>query len=102
MRQITAEAVEAFYNRENFFKSNTAVRVTEQEVVMELFGNRIAGIDDKGVWITDAGWKTRTTFERLNGVLERLQGFQGFLIYKEQGQVYLNSREWEGEKTYIS
>ena len=93
-RKITQEAVNAFYNRAKFNKSNMSVEIETSQVVLKLHGNTIAGQDSKGVWITDAGWPTRTTFERLNGLND-------VRVNTKKGQTYLNGEEWDGEKVYI-
>ena len=93
-RKITQEAVQSFYNREKFNKSNMSVEIETSQVVMKLHGNTIAGTDYKGTWITDAGWPTRTTFERLNGL-------DDVRVNTKKGQTYLNGQEWDGSKTYI-
>ena len=46
------------------------------------------------MWITDAGWESRTTFERLNG-------FDGVRVNMKKGQMYLNGQAWDGSRTYI-
>jgi len=94
MRKITQQAVAAFYEGKNFQLSNTSVEVNNGEVTMKLFGNTIAGTDYKGTWITDAGWETKTTFDRLNGLND-------VWINKKKGQIYLNDQPWDGSKTYI-
>jgi hypothetical protein len=63
--------------------------------LLKLHGNTIAGMDRMGVWITDAGWATRTTFERLNGL-------DDVYVNTKKGQVYLNGEEWDGNKVYIN
>ena len=95
-RKITQESVQAFYNRQKFNKSNMSVEKTDEGfTLLKLHGNTIAGIDRMGTWITDAGWPTRTTFERLNG-------FDNVRVNTKKGQVYLNGEEWDGEKVYIN
>jgi hypothetical protein len=95
MRSITQKAVQAFNNRRKFNLSNTSVEITDEGYVLyKLHGNTIAGKDYDGTWITDAGWPTRTTFERLNGL-------SGVSIHVSKGQVYLNGQPWDGEKEYI-
>jgi len=94
MRKITQQAVAAFYEGKNFQSSNTSVEVNNGEVTIKLFGNTIAGTDYKGTWITHAGWGTRTTFERLNGL-------DDVSVYTRKGQTYLNDFPWDGLKTYI-
>ena len=95
-RKITEEAVNAFYNNRRFNKSNMSVEITDEgETLLKLHGNAIAGIGYYGTWITDAGWPTRTTFERLNG-------FDNVRVNTKKGQVYLNGEEWDGKKVYIN
>jgi hypothetical protein len=95
-RKITEESVRAFYNRTKFNKSNMSVEITDEGfALLKLHGNTIAGKDYEGTWITDAGWPTRTTFERLNG-------FDNVGVNTKKGQVYLNGEEWDGEKVYIN
>ena len=94
-RKITEESVAAFYNREKFNKSNMSVEITDDgRTLLKLHGNTIAGRDADGVWITDAGWPTRTTFERLNGL-------DDVYVNTKKGQTYLNGEEWDGKKVYI-
>lgn len=94
MRKITSLAVRSFEDRKAFNLSNTSVEVQDGTVTLKLFGNAIAGTDYKGMWITDAGWESRTTFERLNG-------FDGVRVNMKKGQMYLNGQAWDGSKTYI-
>ncbi len=95
-RKITEESVAAFYNREKFNKSNMSVEITDDgRTLLKLHGNTIAGRDADGVWITDAGWPTRTTFERLNGL-------DDVYVNTKKGQTYLNGEEWDGKKVYIN
>ena len=74
MRQITKDAVTAFFAGHNFNRSNTSVQVQEQEgewaVRMYLHGNLIAQRNRVGVFVRHADWRTLTTKERLNGVLQ--------------------------------
>ena len=94
-RKITEESVRAFYNRTKFNKSNMSVEIQDNGYpVLRLYGNTIAGMDHMGVWITDAGWATQTTFERLNGL-------DNVRVNTKKGQVYLNGEEWDGKKVYI-
>jgi hypothetical protein len=94
-RKITQESVRAFYNRQKFNKSNMSVEITNGgRTLLKLHGNTIAGIDYDGIWITDAGWPTRTTFERLNGL-------DDVRVNTKKGQTYLNGEEWDGKIVYI-
>jgi hypothetical protein len=95
-RKITEESVAAFYNRQKFNKSNMSVEITDEGFpLLKLHGNTIAGKDYEGTWITDAGWPTRTTFERLNGL-------SYVRVNVKKGQTYLNGEEWDGKKVYIN
>lgn len=95
-RKITQESVQNFYNRVKFNKSNMSVQIEDDGYpLLKLHGNTIAGMDNGGVWITDAGWATRTTFERLNGL-------DNVYVNTKKGQTYLNGEEWDGKKVYIN
>lgn len=94
MRQITAEAINAFYNYKKFSKSNMSVTIhkTENEKysVLRLHGNAIASLQNGVLKISTAGWNTRTTRERLNGL-------QGVNINTKKDNLYLNGYPWDGE-----
>lgn len=94
MRKITSEAVNAFYNNETYKKSNTEVEVLQNETKFYLHGNLIAKKEKGNVYISNAGWRTNTTKERLNGL-------PGVNIYQKNWQWYLNGKEWNGEWTTI-
>jgi hypothetical protein len=55
-----------------------------------LFDNKIAEWRAGGLWVTNAGWESKTTKERLNGL-------RGVRIQQVRGQWYLNGRAWNGE-----
>jgi hypothetical protein len=86
MRQITKQAVAAFMNGYNFKSGNTEVR----DNAMYLHGNKIAEWRDGELWITNAGWSSNTTKERLNGI-------PGVSIQQRNYVWYLNSEEWSGQ-----
>ena len=93
MRQITKDAVKAFMNRETFNRSNTKVNYDEfiKTSTMKLRGNNIALLNSRGkLFITNAGWQSNTTKERLNAL-------KGVSIAQKAGVWYLNGKEWEGE-----
>lgn len=104
MRQITKESIEAFESLTPFNKSNTEVKIlgTENGVSvwaeLYLFDNKIAEIHKnkrkKVLKITNAGWKSNTTKERLNAL-------EGVHIHQKQGVWYLNGDKWNGELTQI-
>ena len=93
MRMITQQAVAAFNNAESFKSGNTKVIVKPNVTVLLLFNNEIAyryNDPERTLSITNAGWKSNTTKERLNGL-------DGVSIQQKAGIWYLNGKEWEGE-----
>lgn len=64
MRKVTREVVLAFMDGRPKRIDNTET----DGVSLRLHGNTIAEWRPDGLWITDAGWPTRTTHDRLNGV----------------------------------
>ena len=93
MRKITEESVQAFMNAEVFNKSNTKVRVLPNVTVLSLFGNDIAwkyNDPNQTISISDAGWKSDTTKERLNGI-------PGVSIQQKKGEWFLNGNKWDGK-----
>jgi hypothetical protein len=76
MRKITANAVSAFFAGRSFSSGNTMVTVSSslQCTSMLLHGHTIAvRYPDTGdIHVSDAGWQTNTTKERLNGILEQV------------------------------
>lgn len=60
-----------------------------------LFGNLIARHEVDGLYITNAGWPTRTTNKWLN-MLPDVRVY----IYKKEP--YLNSNKWDGEMTKVN
>lgn len=85
MRQITRQIVNAFQNSRSLRIDNSR---TDGESLW-LFDNKIAEIRRDGLWITNAGWKSTTTKERLNGL-------SGVNIYQLRGMWFLNDRIWDG------
>lgn len=92
MKIVTQKAVACFLNGRNAKFNNTEV-VTENGVSkMYLFGNLIAKIDHSvgGVMrITNAGWDSNTTKERLNGL-------PNVRINQKNFEWYLNGKAWNG------
>ena len=94
MRKITKEAAHAFLRREKFKLSNTEVTVHGDVVKLWLHGNCIAQKTPLAYTITNCGWFTNTTKERLSG-LERVT------IVQKKGLWYLNDKEWDGKDTIL-
>ena len=93
MRMITQQAIAAFNNAESFKSGNTKVIVKPNVTVLLLFNNEIAyryNDPERTLSITNAGWESNTTKERLNGL-------DGVSIQQKAGIWYLNGKEWEGE-----
>jgi len=62
---------------------------------LKLHGNTIATIDEMNMLsISNAGWESNTTKERLNGL-------PNVRINQKKFQWYLNGNEWNGEWTRI-
>ena len=96
MRKITKEAVSKFLNKEPFSKSNMRVEKSSGLWKLKLHGNTIATIDELGVLsVSNAGWASNTTKERLNGI-------PGVRVNQKNWNWYLNGTEWDGGWKRIS
>jgi hypothetical protein len=98
MRKITKEATNAFMNAEKFNGSNTKVEVLPNVTILKLHDNAIAyryNDPKRTLSITNCGWFTTTTKERLNAI-------DGVYIVQKKGVWYLNGKEWNGELTDIN
>ena len=99
MRQITRESVKAFLNAKKFNKSNMSVEVLPNVTILIYQGNSIAykyNDPKQTISITNCGWESNTTKERLNGVIA-LSGLNISKIYQKNWQWYLDGKEWNGE-----
>lgn len=96
MRKITEQAVSAFSTDRNFKSGNTEVttKTTDDgsltETRMFLHGNLIATRINGKLEISNGGWSSNTTKERLNGI-------PGVNISQIKGYWYLNGKEWSGD-----
>ena len=94
-RKITKESVNAFLMRKTFSKGNMQVVKEYGTYRLKLHGNTIASIDELGVLsVSNAGWASNTTKERLNGI-------PGVRVNQKNWNWYLNGNEWSGEWTRI-
>lgn len=91
MRKVTKEAVSAFLGGQKYSKSNTSTDGKN----LYLHGNLIARRGSDGIQITNAGWPSNTTKERLNGI-------PGVSISQKAGVWYLNGNAWNGAWVKIS
>lgn len=87
MRQITRDAVYAFNNGYKFRRDNTRVAVdTDGDRYFYLHNNLIAFTDSDKFYITDGGWQSNTTKERLNGILSGTS----FSVYQKNWTWYIH------------
>lgn len=94
MRKITREVSDAFIGRAKL-KRGGSVSTGWHYI---LHGNVIAEWRDptrSELWITNAGWPTVTTRERLNAL-------PGVSVTQHKGKQYLNGVEWNGEWTKVN
>ena len=99
MRKLTIESVKAFLNGKKFSKSNMSVEVLPNVTILKYHGNSIAykyNDPKKTISITNCGWESRTTKERLNGVII-LSGLNIEPIYQKNWQWYLDNKKWHGD-----
>jgi hypothetical protein len=84
MREITKDSVNAFFKGSKLNKGNMSVNTDmffETDRLMRLHGNAIAWIKGSYLTISDCGWETVTTKERLNGILDHLS--KGYIFQKD-------------------
>ncbi len=95
MRKITTDAINAFYQNCIFKQSNTSVEVSGNETKLLLHGNVIARKEMNGrLTISNCGWFTTTTKERLNGL-------DGVSIYQKDYEWFLNGKPWDGKPIVV-
>ena len=85
MKKITKSVIGAFLNGQKLSISNTS---TDGKKLF-LHGNLIAEKRIDGLYITNAGWQSNTTKERLNGL-------PSVSIYQKNGFWFLNGDRWDG------
>jgi len=92
MRQITKESINAFLNAKKFNKQNMSVQVLPNVTILKLHGNSIAYLyndPNKTLSISNCGWFTPTTKERLNAL-------PNVHIQQKNFKWFLNGKEWNG------
>ena len=95
MRKITRDSVNAFLNRQTFKRQNMEVTSFDDSFYLKLHGNTIAVLHGDGtLMITNAGWQSNTTKERLNGL-------PNVNIHQKNFVWYLNGEEWNGRLTEV-
>jgi hypothetical protein len=91
MRQVTKESINAFNNNsQGSFGGNTRIVVDNEATKLYLFDNLIAVKENNVIRISNAGWESNTTKERLNAL-------SGVNIVQKKGTWYLNGNEWSGD-----
>ena len=91
MRKITTESTKAFLNAEPFKKANMEVKVEPNVTILLLHGNAIAykyNDPKQTLSITNCGWESNTTKERLNA-LPNVNISQVNFVW------YLNGEKWD-------
>ncbi len=95
MRKITQESVRNFIDGVPFKKSNMEVTCEGTIYYLKLHGNKIAArLADGRMWISNAGWQSNTTKERLNGL-------PGVNIIQRNWSWVLNGMPWDGKPIFI-
>ena len=91
MRQVTQKIVDAFLEGRNLKVGNT--RSFDRAIY--LHDNKIAECRADGLWITNAGWMSNTTKERLNGLP---------FVYINHCNFswFLNGQQWDGSWIRVS
>ena len=93
MRQITNDSINAFMNARKFNRQNMSVEVLPNVTILKLHNNAIAykyNDPEKTLSITNCGWFSNTTKERLNGL-------PNVNIYQKDFKWFLNGEEWNGD-----
>ena len=96
MRKITTDSIRAFRNGNNFKRGNTQVKTYAHSNYRELLlhGHVIADMNENGLFISDGGWQTATTKDRLNGL-------PNVSIYQRNFKWFLNGEEWDGSRIKV-
>tara|TARA_R110001606_G_C15320741_1_gene644628 strand:- start:687 stop:995 length:309 start_codon:yes stop_codon:yes gene_type:complete len=98
MRQITKQSINAFMNAERFKKANMSVEVLPNVTLLKLHNNTIAyryNDPKRTLSVTNCGWFTPTTKERLNAL-------PNVDIRQKNFKWFLNGKEWDGNKIDIN
>jgi len=93
MKKITEQSINAFLNAENFNKANTSVEVLPNVTILKLHNNPIAfkyNDPNETLSITNCGWFSNTTKERLNGL-------PNVKINQKNFEWFLNGKQWDGK-----
>ena len=92
MRQITNDSINAFMNARKFNRQNMSVEVLPNVTILKLHNNAIAykyNDPKKTLSITNCGWFSNTT-------KERLKGLPNVNICQKNFEWFLNGKKWDG------
>lgn len=89
-RKVTNSIISSFIAGDKLTVGNS----TTDGKSLFLFGNKIAEKRKDGLYITNAGWPSSTTKERLNGL-------PNVSICQKSSVWYLNGKVWDGKWTKI-
>lgn len=95
MKKVTEKVVRSFISRKKCKIDNTHTDGT----TLYLYGNAIATwTDDNQLLIRSAGWETKTTRERLNGLLYLLN--KGIYISQKKWVWHLGTTPWYDSRSW--
>jgi hypothetical protein len=97
MRKIEREMIEAIKTKKPYNNDNTEVSIREGILRVYLHGHLIAQIEESELFLTDCGYKTKTTKSRLNCLLSHF-GFP--VLYSKNYQWYIGDDMWQGNKIF--
>ena len=92
MRQITIDSINAFLNARKFNRQNMSVEVLPNVTILKLHNNAIAykyNDPKETLSITNCGWFSNTTKDRLNGL-------PNVNIFQKNFEWFLNGKKWDG------
>jgi hypothetical protein len=91
MKKVTEKVVSAFMQGKTLKVSNTET----DGLALFLHGNKIAEKRSDGLYISNAGWMSNMTKERLNAL-------PNVSIHQKNWQWYMNGELWGGEWTKVA
>ena len=97
MSKLTHDSVQAFMNAVPFKRANMKVDVLDNVTIMRLHGNPIAMLyndPDHTLSISNCGWFSKTTKERLNAI-------PGVSVKQKNFDWYLNDVKWDGNLVVV-
>jgi hypothetical protein len=95
MKAISTKSAYALLNYSKVKSANTIVWQDSEGSHMSLFGNKIAWVTlDGSLWVTDCGWVTPTTRDRLSAVL-------GLPLSIKKRSWILDGQPWDGSPKLI-